>query len=217
MQKSLSLASAALVLGLVWHTSAHATLILEEGLVGGSGDVDNVIYNACGLGGSTGTTVQGCLNTDHTILVNFTSDETLVIGEGGGQAQITAQDGGFDFFRIQLADSTLGFGKLQFNVDAIADGTATFLGVDQFGTAFNLGVYDLDASGENFFTLYSEDDQVAVTFELVSTVPLENVTGLQQVRLGIASLIEIPEPASVALLGAFLVALGLARRRPNAQ
>jgi hypothetical protein len=32
--------------------SAQATLILQTGLVGGSGDVDNVIFNACGLGGA---------------------------------------------------------------------------------------------------------------------------------------------------------------------
>ena len=34
------------ILGLVGH--AQATLILETGLVGGNGDTDNVIFNACG-------------------------------------------------------------------------------------------------------------------------------------------------------------------------
>jgi len=214
MQKSLLIAAAAVAYGLVWGSPAQATLMLQTGLVGGSGDVDNVIFNACGLGGSTGTTVQGCLNSSHTTLVNFTSDETLSIGEGGGQADITAVDGDFDFFRIQLADPTLGFSKLQFNLDAIADGTATFVAVDQFGTTFNLGTFALDGTGQNFFTLGSIDGQVATKFELVSTVGLEDITDLEQVRLGPASITtNVPEPGTLSLLGLGLLGLGLIRRR----
>jgi hypothetical protein len=214
MQKSLLIAAAAVAYGLVWGSPAQATLMLQTGLVGGSGDVDNVIFNACGLGGSTGTTVQGCLNSSHTTLVNFTSDETLSIGEGGGQAVITSADGAFDFFRIQLADPTLGFSKLQFNLDAIADGTATFVAVDQFGTTFNLGTFALDATGQNFFTLGSIDGQVATKFELVSTVGLEDITDLEQVRLGPASITtNVPEPGTLSLLGLGLLGLGLIRRR----
>lgn len=216
MRKSTLLVSTAVALGLAWNSPAMATLVLQTGLVGGSGDVDNVIFNACGLGGSTGTTVQGCLNSSHTTLVDFTSDETLSIGEGGGQATIDSVDGTFDFIRIQLDDPTLGFSKLQLNLDAVADGTATFLAVDQFGTTFNLGTFNLDGTGQNFFTLNSADNQVAIKFELVSTVGLENITDLNQVRLGPTSVTTVIEPSTVAILGAGLFGLGMLRRRRSA-
>jgi len=198
--------------------SANATLQLQSGLVGGSGDVDNVIFNACGLPGGPATTVQGCLNTNHNTLVDFTGHEDLVIS-GGGQAVINAQDGAFDFVKINLADASLGFSKLQFNLDAIADGTANFEAVDQFGNVFTFTDIALKGNGNNFFTLFSVDNQVAVSFSLTSTVAIQNITDLEQVRLGVARTsreVDVPEPTTLALLGSALLGFGILRRRKRA-
>ena len=135
-----------IMLGIV---PAQATLTLQSGLVGGSGDVDNVVYNPCGTSAGPSTTVQGCLNTDDSILVNFSSNENLLIS-GGGQAVINAQDGSFNRVTIALNDPILGFSKLQFNLDVSADSTASFVAVDKFGTVFNFGPLGLNGEGENF-------------------------------------------------------------------
>ncbi|WP_207541325.1 hypothetical protein, partial [Sabulicella rubraurantiaca] len=153
MNKYSIVGAAALACGLGLATPASATLTLQSGLVGGSGDVDNVIFNACGTAQS-GNPLQGCLNTSHSTLVNFSSNETLVVG-GGGQDSVRAQDGTFNTVTIALDDTTQGFGKLQFNLIAEADGTANFTATDQFGNVFAFNNVALDGNGQNFFTLGS--------------------------------------------------------------
>jgi hypothetical protein len=205
--------------GLLFGVPAHATLILQSGLVGGSGDVDNVIFNTCGLGSGSGMMVQGCLNGDHSTLVNFTGNEILTIG-GGGQAVIAASVGTFDYVQISLADTSTGFSKLQFNLDATANGSANIQAVDQFGTVFNFNNLALTGSGQNFFTLSSLDNQVAMSLTLMSTVALQNIGALEQVRVGVADVTpptqNVPEPGSLALLGLSLFGVGAIARKKSA-
>jgi hypothetical protein len=212
--------------------SANALLTLQSGVVGGSGDVSNVVFNACGLRPQLGTTITGCLNDSPTTFVNFTSSENITIG-GGGQATVVASDGFFDNVEIKLADTSLGFQKLQFNIDAAANGTANFQAVDQFGTVFNFNNVALSGNGQNFFTMGSADGQVAVSFKLISTVGIQNISDLEQVRLGITSIggcpngasnfpicslqeVQTPEPLSMAMLGMGLLGLGAVRMRRRA-
>ena len=221
------LAAAVGALSLLATVPARADLVLQTGLVGGSGGLSNVIFNSCGLGVQLGLTIQSCLNDSTTTLVNFSGLEDLTIG-GGGQATIVAAGGAFDAVHIQFADPTLGFSKLQFNIDALADGTATFFGVDQFGAVFDFGSFAIDGNGQNFFTMGSLNGQVATSFTILSTTPLQSINDLEQVRLGAASaavcangatnfpicslqVVETPEPISVALMGVGLLGLGAAR------
>ncbi|WP_301592135.1 PEP-CTERM sorting domain-containing protein [Sabulicella glaciei] len=156
--------------------------------------------------------MQGCLQSSHTTLVNFTSNEMLNIS-GGGQASIQAQDGTFNTITIALDDPTVGFDKLQFNLDATANGFADFTAIDQFGNVFNFNNIALSGNGQNFFTLGSLDGQVAVSFTLVSTVGISLISELDQVRLGPATTTPVPAPAGLALMGLGLLGLGMVRRK----
>ena len=58
MIRMMLLAGAATGLMLAAGNPAQATLTLSSGLVGGSGDVDNVVFGPCGLSGTSGLTVK---------------------------------------------------------------------------------------------------------------------------------------------------------------
>ena len=67
-------------------------------------------------------------------------------------------------------------------------------------------------NGQNFFTLDSADNQVAVSFSLVSTVDIQDISDLEQVRLGVTSA-GVPEPSTLGLIGLGLLGLGAMKRR----
>jgi hypothetical protein len=195
-----------------------------SGISGGNTGTDNVLFNPCvGASQTPGSTLQqGCLNTSHTTLVDFTSTEKLQVN--GGQARIEGFNGGtFDNITIKYDAASNGFEKLIFNLDAVSDGLANFTvnGVTSGGTPESVSFNNqaLSGSGQNFFTLLASDGEVATSFSLTSTVGILDIADLQQVRIGqtpVPTPTPAPEPASMALIGAGLAGLGLIRRRGTA-
>ena len=178
---------------LVAGSFAHATLTLSNGLVGGSGDVQNVLLTPLN---QTGNTIQGELNQSGD-LVDFTSDE-FITNPAGGQARVEAVDGDFSMIMIAMENSSLGMSKLQFNIDAVANGFADITLIDQFGTVFSF-TEELGGNGQNFFTGLALDNQVIVK-AMIDTSNYETpIADVQQVRIGVTEITStpVPEPASV--------------------
>lgn len=176
----------------------HAAVLVETGVNGGFDD-DNVISAGC-VGGADGpaTTITGCLNSSHTTLVDFTSDEDIVFA-AGGQAKIVADDDdGFSELGIALQGG-LGFETLIIDIDVVEDGSVTF----DFGGAGPDQTFAVSGNGNNFFSISGEVFQ-SITF--TTTAAMDEV---RQIRLGIADgpepPAEVPWPASALLLGIGLV------------
>jgi hypothetical protein len=186
-------------------SAANATLIVQTGVVGSFVD-DNVIDNPC-TGNVVGPalTIQGCLNTNHSKLVDLTSDENIQF-DAGGQAKIVPSDGLFSQLQVSFADGTL-FQTLILNVEATANGNITFF--DNLGDVS--GVFSISQNGNNFFSLSGDNFGFIKFVTDVGVTEVDISNDVKQIRIGAAG-VTVPEPATLGLLGVGLAFLGLLRR-----
>ena len=130
--------------------AADATVIISQGLAGGSGDVDKVRFDDPSLilqgNPVTGLTRSGIrleISSDEGLVVNLPGRATIGAMHGGFDA-ITVAISGADAFKVQFALDLVGAGaigdiRITMTDDQSAESVAEFLAVGP-GAAFYTGI-----------------------------------------------------------------------------
>jgi len=202
--RSLVLGTATATAAMLMSSPANAAIVLCY--YNGPGDPACPQTNAnVNVDTVTGNTVTGWLNDDHSATLTFTSTEEILVGDGSGQATVSADDDLLNTAVTFQLDNGLTFNTITWNLEPLSGNNPDeATSVTIWYTPADGGSptsYLISGNGQNFRGLYGDaGEQISSITWGGYEASGDGIDSIRQVRLGIGGPGAVPEPATWAML-----------------